>query len=247
MPTGSQPGMAYEDIYELIYSARPPAAQVFSIELMVAICWEESLFNNIEQQGGTAWGFGQVEPAEMYRCENDDARKYGYYVPGLPPRIVVSRDENNRPTKTKLGGNLTPEQSVKVIAGALCSFYYTVSSSVVGALKAYAGVAFTGDQPERLAAAGARLAIVQGWLDCETWLKREWKPPQKKNGVLQLPDYPSDYPTFIKTGLNKARKFELKNKGFDDILFPKNSVSQAGERVWRPQRVPGWLADALKI
>jgi hypothetical protein len=40
-------------------------------ELMMAICWEESFFNNIRQDGGTAIGFGQMEPSELKKIRPD--------------------------------------------------------------------------------------------------------------------------------------------------------------------------------
>lgn len=220
-----QPGMSYEDMFELVYSAKPVAAGMFSNELLIGIFWEESLFNNIEQQGGTAWGFGQVEPAEMYRCENDEAKSGGYYVPGLPPRMKVGK-------ATRLAGKLTPEQSVQVAAGVLVSTYYARNCSVEGALKGYAGVNYSGtDVPEALATAAAREAIIAGWRECEKH--------------LQGPQMEKDFPTFVKTGLRKARKFDMNDRNIDDVLFPKNYVTEAGERIWRPQRTPRWLTAAL--
>jgi hypothetical protein len=40
-------------------------------ELIMAICWEESFFNNVKQQGGTAIGFGQMEPSELRKIRPD--------------------------------------------------------------------------------------------------------------------------------------------------------------------------------
>ena len=141
MAAGSmRPGMAYEDMYELICAAKPPGADMIGNELLIAIFWEESLFNNIEQRGGTAWGFGQVEPLEMRHVETEEARLRGYYVMGLPPRNVIKRDENGVPIQARLGGALSPDQSVQVSAGVLCHYYYNVSHTMKGALEAYGGV-----------------------------------------------------------------------------------------------------------
>jgi hypothetical protein len=223
--------MSYEDMTELIYAAKPPVAQAFSNELLMSIFWEESFFNNVEQSGGTAWGFGQVEPAEMYRCENDDARRYGYFVQGLPPRNYV-RNADGKVTSVRLMGRLTPEQSVKVTAGVLCSLQYTQHYGVEECLRGYAGVQYSGDDtPEHLKTAGQRLAVIAGWRACERALQGGWD---------------GDFPTFVKNALYKSRQFELKDKRFDDALFPKNSVNSAGERIWLPQRAPGWLIDTMK-
>lgn len=247
---GKLPGMSYEDMYELIYASKPAAAKMFSVELLIAIFWEESLFNNIEQEGGTAWGFGQCEPAEYYKLERprtaNDGRtnspaEHGYLVEGLPARAKIGK-------RTRLMGSLTPEQAVQVSAGLLCHYYYTKKPTVLGALYAYAGVGYGGDDvPKRLATPGTREAIVQGWLDAEAHLQRRWIPPKpdkksKKPPTLDLPDFDSDYPTFVKKGLRKARPFDLKDKAFDDRLFPKDPVT--GQ--WRPMRTPGWLTDYMK-
>lgn len=253
MPTGLRPGMAYEDMYELVYSAKPSVAKMFSNELLIAIFWEESLFNNIEQIGGTAWGFGQVEPREMYWLEQDQAKQYGYYVPGLPRRIILARDEKGRPTKVKLGGALTPEQSVQVAASILCHYYFTVSPDVERALEAYGGVGYKGKNvPAHLATDSDRRKIIRGWLACAAHLQRGSEPeivvplPKKQQQSTQPQSSDQEFPANVKAALKKARSFELNNKEFDDILFPKNYVSSTGEKIWRPQRTPGWLTDLAK-
>jgi Transglycosylase SLT domain len=40
-------------------------------ELIMAICWEETFFNNVKQDGGSALGFGQMEPAELKKIRPD--------------------------------------------------------------------------------------------------------------------------------------------------------------------------------
>lgn len=248
MRTGQKPGMSYEDMWELIYRVKQPVAKMISNELLIAIFWEESLFNNVEQTGGTAWGFGQVEPSQFYWLQTDQAKQYGYYVAGLPRTIVLERDENGAPIKVKLAGILTQEQGVQVASGILCHWCLT-QNGLDNALNAYAGVSYKGTNvPTRLKTGEDRKKIIEGWRDCEAFLKREFKPkpPEPKKKAPQgppMPEYPADYPTFIKTGLHKARAFLLNDKTFDDILFPKNAVNEAGERVWRPQVTPGWLQD----
>jgi hypothetical protein len=58
---------------DLVYDANQD--MIFSDELYLAIFWEESFFNNRKQQGGSAVGFGQIEPAEFYQL-----KKYGVYL-----------------------------------------------------------------------------------------------------------------------------------------------------------------------
>jgi hypothetical protein len=255
MPTEKKPGLAYEDMYDLIETAKPSSASMIGNEILIAIFWEESFFNNIEQIGGTAWGFGQVEPAEMYWLETDEAKQYGYYVAGLPRRMVLARDEKGRAIKTRLCGQLKPEQSVQVAAAVLCHYYHAVNPSVRAALYAYAGVGYKGkDVPAHLATGSARARIVHDWLECEAYLKKEWKPdmftpPDKKKPPPKpgLPhSYEAEYPKFIKAALQKARRFDVENKDFDDILFPKNYLTETGQKIWRPQRTPKWLTELAK-
>ena len=143
-------------------------------------------------------------------------------------------------------GQLTEGQAVQVSAGLLCHYYYNKSANVLRALYAYAGVGYGGtDVPQHLVKPGSREAVVHGWLECEAYLQRRWTPPprdrrQKKPEYFH--DYEDDYPSFVKQALHKARPFELKNKEFDDRLFPKDPVT--GQ--WRPQRTPGWMTDYFK-
>ena len=185
----------------LIQTAKPAAASMFSAELLIAIFWEESMFNNIPQEGGTAWGFGQCEPAEYWTLNpklNPAAVKFGYAVPGLPH--VVNK---------RLQGQLTPEQSVKVAAGALCHVYYNVKQSQKTALYAYAGVGYQGtDVADRLKKRGARQAIVADWQACEAYLQ----------GTQPAG---SDYPAFIKSGLRLAKPFKVDDPDFHRRLFPE--------------------------
>jgi len=93
-------------------------------------------------------------------------------------------------------------------------------------------VSYKGDDtPEHLKTATQRLAIIAGWRACEQALQGS-------------PD--ADFPAFVKAALNKSRKFDQKDKKIDDALFPKNSINSSGQRVWLPQRTPGWLLNATK-
>lgn len=225
----NKPGKSYEDMWDLIHGNLPPGSP-FSLELILAICWEESMFNNMEQVGGSAWGFGQVEPAEFYKFEKTDS---AYRVLGLPPRHKVG-------SSTRLAGKLTETQSIQVVIATLMHNYTHLSRSKMAALGAYAGVGYTGtDVPEHLSDGNKRMKIVRGWLACEEYLQRNWTPPKMKPGQKyldpkQLPDFPADFPTFVKTGLSKARKFDIQDKAIDDVLFPKTSFDETGKAIWLP-------------
>jgi hypothetical protein len=261
MPTGKLPGMSYEDMFELIRTSQKEPTKVFSIELLIAIFWEESLFNNAEQEQGTAWGFGQTEPAEFYKLElpqkAPDLADSSYGVLNIPPRVYEKKTIQQKKadgtvgdvtvTKVKLapGRSLTPEQSVQISSGLLYHmFKYTKSKQ--SALNAYAGVGYKGtDVPTKLATSSDREKIVQGWLDCEAYLQGipegGWAKYVKEGMYQKSKGPPDDWPTFIKKGLAKARPFHLNDKAFDDRLFPKDPAT--GQ--WRP-RIAGFLVDYMK-
>ncbi|MBP86840.1 MAG: hypothetical protein CMJ64_08995 [Planctomycetaceae bacterium] len=109
----------------------------------------------------SAWGFGQVEPAEFYKFETQQAKQLGYYIHGLPRRTKVGNT-------TVLLGSLTDNQSVKVASSALRHYYHTVSKSKKGALYAYGGVNYKGNSP---LTKQKRINIINGWLACEEHLK----------------------------------------------------------------------------
>jgi hypothetical protein len=238
----AMPSKSYEQMMDLIFGNLPPNSP-FSPELIMAIAWEESLFNNRKQLGGTAWGFGQVEPAEFHKLEKPDAI---YKVAGLPRRIKDG-------SKTNLLGELSDEQSIRVEIGILMHNLKHLGSPRA-ALHAYAGVGFSGaDVPERLATSEDRIKLVNGWLACEAHLQRKWTPPPPpKTGVApspyvlpkHLPDYADDFPTFVKQGLAKAKNFDQKDKKIDDILFPKTSFTSDGKPCWLPngQSNPAFFA-----
>jgi len=188
------PGKSYDEMKALI-SKNHGIPYVFSWELLIAICWEESLFNNQEQEKGTAWGFGQVEPSEFTKFESPQARQYGYYVANLPPRAKVGN-------ATKLQGKLTDDQSVQVVSAALRHNYYARKHNKLDALYAYGGVYFQGASPLTKA---DRIKIIQGWLNCEKHLS------------FFHQGYHHDE---IIKGLNMARSFKKREAEFRPILFP---------------------------
>ena len=188
------PGKSYDEMKALI-STNHGIPYVFSWELMIAICWEESLFNNEEQLKGTAWGFGQVEPSEFYKFETEQAKIHGYYVDNLPPRIKIGN-------ATKLQGKLTDNQSVQVVSAALRHNFYARKRDKMDALYAYGGVYYKGKSSLTVT---ERIAIINGWLDCEKH--------------LQFFHQGVDPDEIIK-GLHMARNFKKVEGLFRPILFP---------------------------
>jgi hypothetical protein len=93
---------------------------VFTPELILGICWEETFFNNVKQTVGTAVGFGQTEPSNFWILESADARANGYFVSGLPRRQTLKKGKDEI---TILLGSLSDEQSVQVVSGFLCHLY----------------------------------------------------------------------------------------------------------------------------
>lgn len=179
-----------------------------STELMLAIFWEESFFNNVVQSGGgTAVGFGQTEPYEFWRFDakgssSQLAKQKGYLVHHLPQRVSIGR------RKARLTAPLDDFTSVKVACAMVRDLFERGKRSKLSILQAYGGVGFTGQQPAHLAAPGGRMKIIQGWLDCETALK----------SVRQ-----SGSPGQILSALKKAKSFN-RDKEFEKRLFPQRVV-----------------------
>jgi hypothetical protein len=207
----------------------------------MAIAWEESMFNNQEQIGGTAWGFGQVEPSEYYKLQGPQA---AYPVQGLPSvrhyEVKAKGKDGKEITlkKARLQGSLTDQQSIQVEISSLMHGYKALGSKMAS-LRAYAGIGYAGpDVPDRLSDAGKRQHIIDGWLACETHLQKGWNappppPPKGKKAPSGL-DSILDYSAFLKEGLAKAKGFDRKDPVIDDILFPKNYTNEAGKRIWWP-------------
>src|SRR5215471_14871554 len=91
MALSKLPGKSVTEMHWLISSQRVMKSNsLFSDFLLMAICWEETFFNNIfQEEGGTGVGFGQVEPAEFGNFESETAMKNGYFVLGLPTRLIT--------------------------------------------------------------------------------------------------------------------------------------------------------------
>lgn len=194
----------------------------FSTELMIAIFWEESFFNNVKQTGGSAWGFGQVEPAEFYKFETDQAKQHGYYIGGLPRRHKVG-------DRTILLGMLTDNQSVRVASSALRHYYWTVNTSKRGALYAYGGVNYKGNSS---LTKKKRISIINGWLACEAHLQ---KIPDLIHWI-GLEDH-------VIEALRMAKNFnESSEAEYRDILFPPGSLTKYPPEL---QRYLGILTNSV--
>lgn len=223
MALPKQPGLSYQDMYRLILFNRVQMLkEVFTIELLVAICWEETLFNNIKQDPGTAVGFGQTEPSEFWTLETNDARAKGYHVPALPRRYKVKTTGSEVVT---LAGKLSDEQSIQVMSASLCHLYLNLNRSLQAALEGYGGVRFSKNidqlvQQKKLTAEKAkkidplgvagRLEKIQGWRKCERILLHE------------LPHTPGDGRPVIRQALHASRAFPKNDATWNKILFPED-------------------------
>lgn len=188
------PGKSYDEMKTLI-AKNHGVPYVFSWELLIAICWEESFFNNKEQEKGSAWGFGQVEPSEYYKFETEEAKQHGYYVANLPPRLKTGKG-------TKLMGKLTDDQSVQVVSAALRYNHRARNYNKQEALKVYGGYYYQGKSGLTQA---ERAQIIKGWQECEQH--------------LQFFHQGYDPDEIIK-GLHMARNFKDAESSFRPILFP---------------------------
>jgi hypothetical protein len=213
MDLPKQPGCSFDYIWGLVDKNKSMlGAAGIGPEMVIAIFWEETLFNNIFQTTpGTAVGFGQTEPGEFYRFNADNinsrdkqianiartAQSKGYAVAGLP-RVI--RPPGKSPYSS---GPLTDVQSVQV-ALAVIRDLSERKMSADGILKGYAGVGFKGEQGARLARPGGREAIIQGWRSCENQLQKA-VPAKDRAGILQA--------------LKEARAFN-QDDAFGKILFP---------------------------
>lgn len=133
-----KPGYSFPDMAQLVWDNNWQLYHVFPDELLLAIFWEETLFNNIAQPNGTAVGFGQVEPAELWKL-----KKYGI---STSAKAVLN----------------DPAHAVDVSACYLRHLYESQTAptkSRYEALKRYAGWYFD--------KAAWRLKVIAGWEACE--------------------------------------------------------------------------------
>jgi hypothetical protein len=137
-----QPGYDFEAIAKLVYDHNWQLPTVFTDELLLSIFWEETQFNNIRQLKGTAVGFGQLEPAELWT---------------LKPYGVITNAKNILND---------PAHSVEVTSYFLRHLHESQKASPKSrgeALKRYAGYYFDH--------AAWRLKIIAGWEACERALQ----------------------------------------------------------------------------
>ena len=136
------PGYSFEDMAGLVYDNNWQLCEIFGDALLIAIFWEETQFNNIPQNKGTAVGFGQLEPAELWTL-----KKYGIFTNG---KNILN----------------DPAHSVEVTTYFLRHLYESQTGTTKSrseALKRYAGYYYDH--------AGWRLKLIAGWELCERALK----------------------------------------------------------------------------
>jgi hypothetical protein len=193
MAVPTKPSCSFDYIWGLIQKNKNILTTTgISPGVVIAIFWEETLFNNIFQTApGTAVGYGQTEPAEFYRFNANNlnsrnkafadlaknAQAKGYLVSGLP-RVIYNPDG-----RVTCGGALSDDQSVQV-ALAMIRDLRERGKDPQTILNSYAGVGFKGEQAAHLARPGGREAIIQGWRDCETKLEKA-VPADDHDGILQ--------------------------------------------------------------
>jgi hypothetical protein len=188
-------------MFDLIYSNNL-ARKHFSDRFLIAIFWEESLFNNVFQGGkGTAVGFGQVEPSEFSKLKT-----YGL---GLPPvreeRVKVG---NNEYKKVHSTAALTDQQAVQASAAVLD--YVCKIKSRETALRSYGGYYWAKDNPSAKPTADERLQIIANWEKCEKALAdvKPFKQPTRAEEDA------------IMDALQLARGFRQRREEFRPKLFP---------------------------
>ena len=135
------PGTDVGTMTDLINENNGAQNPLVTDQLLLAIFWEESLFNNIKQIGGTAIGFGQMEPTELKRMNGAG-----------DIQIDVSRILAD------------PAASVDATAQMLDALVWKLGKSE--ALRGYAGYYFQKDAAFR----ARRQLTITGWLNCESGL-----------------------------------------------------------------------------
>ena len=151
-PIPTLPGKSFVEMFDLVYTHNR-YKQDFSDRLMIAIFWEESIFNNIKQTRGTALGFGQVEPSEFPKLKS-----YGLNLPAY--------------SKGKCEGTLSDEQAVKVAVASLHYLRHVAKFSFEYCLKGYAGVKWALDNPTLAKPTAAeRQKIIDNWKKCAAALE----------------------------------------------------------------------------
>jgi hypothetical protein len=137
-----------DSAYVMLYLANMYTATryttVFPKELILAICWEETYFQNIHQDGGPAVGYGQLEVSGRRLANQYVVGQYTVDVGEFTvPAILARRDT-----------------SIRAVSYCLATLYERLGSQK-DALDAYAGVKH---RPENG-------LIPPRWLQCATGLQ----------------------------------------------------------------------------
>jgi hypothetical protein len=218
----ARPGKSFMEMLELILAHQRRPNDPFSPQLLMAIFWEERLFTNKKQQGGTAIGFGQVEPAELPKLTTQRARDFGYEVPGV----------------SSATRHLSDPLAVTVPSCLLLHAFHASSAptregKMRFALRAYAGVDYRGPSP---LTREQRLRIIDGWLACERELKTlPFSVYRIVNYPGKLRDLEDKYMDALALARGFARNYVFSQSPrvlFRDLLFPE---------AWF---MPGWGSPA---
>ena len=108
----------------LVNTAHTEQVQAFPKELILAICWEESFFQNIPQQGGPAVGYGQLE---------DSGRTIANQH--FMGRLDVGQGRFS--AADVLGSR---DRSINCVSHCLAGLFERLGNSQAAALNGYAGV-----------------------------------------------------------------------------------------------------------
>lgn len=167
------PGFSFQEMVNLVYDNNWQLYQVFSDALLIAIFWEETQFNNIAQEKGTAVGLGQVEPRELWTL-----KKYGVFTNAK--NILNS-----------------PAHAVEVTSYYLRHLYESQSGTMKSrnvALRRYGGYYYDH--------AAWRLKTIGGWEACERALDSistsslAESPDEVMNALALARGFPKSDPNF---------------------------------------------------
>jgi len=193
------PGRTFEEMIHLVTLHNLATAKnIITDGLLLAIFWEETLFNNVFQTDGTAVGFGQVEPAEFALIAS--------YKIGLPPvRKVGAATFSTRA--------LTDVEAVKASA-AFLDYLLKTTKGLDNALGGYAGFDYAKKHPDKKPTYPQRVQKVNGWKTCgpeldnilSRWRSSTYARADKEREVLGA--------------LGHSRGFKDKLADFQFVLFP---------------------------
>jgi hypothetical protein len=119
---------SFWSMVNLVASYHSQEVGAFPHTLVLAICWEESYFQNIPQYGGgPAVGFGQLEVAGRRKAYQHSLGRYDIFEEGFFTRDNILQ---------------SPPRSMQAVSHCLAGLYCDpqMGHSVSGALDAYAGV-----------------------------------------------------------------------------------------------------------